>query len=193
MNTEIIMDIDEQSLTERAREDKEAFLALYRNYYPKLYGYLLVRTRNREASEDLTQEAFVKALKALKGGQYRGNSFGAWLFTIARNEMVSSWRKEHRVLTLEPEELEAHVPAVSSPQDGVIRAEDDTLFAAKHASLTSALKKLSVEEQELISMKYIAGLAYEQIGRVLKKKPKTLAVQVFRILKKLRASITQTV
>lgn len=185
------MDIDEQSLTGRARDDKEAFLALYRQFYPKLYAYLLVRTRNREATEDLTQEAFTKALRALKGGQYQGTSFGAWIFTIARNEMVSNWRKEHRVLKMEPEELEPHVPAVSSPHENVLSAEESAPFETKHAALAAALKKLAPEEQELIAMKYISGLAYEQIGRVLKKKPKTLAVQVFRILKKLRVSITQ--
>ena len=84
----------------RAKTDKDAFMKLYEIYYPKLFAFFLVRTRNKELSEDIAQETFAKAIPALKNFQYKGRSFGSWLFKIAQNELISSWRKGRRKDTI---------------------------------------------------------------------------------------------
>lgn len=183
---------DEHTLVERAKRDKDAFTKLYNIYYPRLYAYLLARTGLKERAEDVTQEAFVKAVKALKQGRYHGVSFGAWIFTIAKNELVDVWRKEHKVHSAEPDVLERHTPAAESAEDDMKAREDEADTQKRYAALSAALKKLSDEEQNLIAMKYIAGLSYKDIAEASKKRPKTLAVQLYRAIQKLRAEMNQS-
>ncbi|MDO8505812.1 MAG: RNA polymerase sigma factor [bacterium] len=176
----------ERRLIERARSDEQAFLELYTHYYPKLFGYLLVQTRQKELAEDIAQDTFLKAIQGLKQYEYRGASFGAWLFTIAKNTLASHYRKQNRVHIAEPEELELVGPIVPSSHEALVGAEDEQVIKEKLRVLEQGMQKLSEQERELVSMKYIADLSYDDIAKVFKKRPTTLAVQMHRILKKLR-------
>ncbi|MDP3244794.1 MAG: RNA polymerase sigma factor [bacterium] len=177
---------NEKWLISRAKTDKNAFLELYREYYPKLYAFLLVQTRNKELAEDIVQETFTKAIVALKNFQYKGRSFGAWLFRIAQNEMISQWRKERKVTQQSPEEMEAVAPVGFSPEEQFINQEMSLETKQQVKNLSKALDELSKEESQLIIMKYVSDLSYKDIAVFLKKRPTTLAVELHRALKKLK-------
>lgn len=179
----------ERRLIERARSDEQAFLELYNRYYPKLFGYLLIQSKQKELAEDIVQETFLKAIQGLKSYEYRGASFGAWLFTIAKNTLTSYYRKHNRVHLAEDEELERVSPAIPSSHEALVVKEDQMVIEEKFRVLEKGLQQLSGDERELVTMKYIADLSYEEIAKVYKKRPTTLAVQMHRILKKLRKSI----
>ncbi|WP_433258720.1 RNA polymerase sigma factor [Streptosporangium sp. CA-135522] len=77
---------------------------LYREHWPLVCGYLLRRTRDPHLAEDLAQETFVKATRALLG--WRGESPVAWLLSIARNVLVDHLRRSRTELPLpDPDEL----------------------------------------------------------------------------------------
>ncbi|MEK7606809.1 MAG: RNA polymerase sigma factor [Patescibacteria group bacterium] len=176
----------EKWLISRAKTDKEAFLELYRGYYPKLFAFLLVRTRNKELTEDIVQETFTKAIVALKNFQYKGCSFGAWLFRIAQNELISQWRKERKVVQRSPEEMEAVGPGGFSVEEQFISQEASLETKERVKNLSKALDELSKEESQLVIMKYISDLSYKDIAVFLKKRPATLAVALHRALRKLK-------
>ena len=72
--------------------DRRAFATLVEQYWGKIYGWLYRLTRNRHVAEDVTQETFLKALRAIasfKAGTY----FRAWLFRIAHNSWLSQRRR----------------------------------------------------------------------------------------------------
>ena len=72
--------------------DRRAFATLVEQYWGKIYGWLYRLTRNRHVAEDVTQETFLKALRAIasfKAGTY----FRAWLFRIAHNSRLSQCRR----------------------------------------------------------------------------------------------------
>lgn len=181
----------EYILVEHAKRDKDAFLQLYHIYYPKLYAYILVRTSNKDLTEDIVQDTFVKAMKALKSYKYRGTAFGAWLFTIAKNELVSTWRKDNKIHLAEPEEMEHYSQMTPSPHDALIAKEGAKEQAEQQNILDKAMEKLSSKDKELINLKYIAGLSYKDVSKILKKKPNALAVQLCRILRKLQQTINE--
>ncbi|MEV0446087.1 sigma-70 family RNA polymerase sigma factor [Streptomyces spectabilis] len=118
----------EAELIARARAgDRDAFAALYTNHREDVYGYLVVRTRDRHLAEDLTQDVFVRALRRLETFGGRGANFAAWLTTIARNLHVDHVRS-HRV--------KREVPVAELPEGD----------ARDRSAETSALRELDIAE-----------------------------------------------
>jgi RNA polymerase sigma-70 factor, ECF subfamily len=88
------MDLDEErELVRQAQKDPDAFAELYDVYYPKIFGYVLRRSANLEAAQDITSETFLKALRKLWQFQWRSISFSFWLYKIATNEVNQYFRK----------------------------------------------------------------------------------------------------
>ncbi len=180
--------LQEKKLIKKAKYNKEAFLELYNNYYPKLYAYLLVRTKDKELTEDILQDTFVKSLQALKNYEYKGKSFGAWLFRIATNEMISQWRRSHKTTSYGDEKmLESKMKvSVTSPEEELIEKENLLLQDERQQQLLSVLDKLPEKEKELVVLKYISKLSYKEIAVIYNTRPGNLAVRLHRILNKLK-------
>jgi len=73
--------------------DNEAFTKLYDLYFDKIYRYVYFRVRKQTEAEDLTQEVFIKALKAIGTYKIGKTPFAAWLFRIAHNQVIDHVRK----------------------------------------------------------------------------------------------------
>ncbi len=82
---------DDATLVAAAQTAPQAFTRLYERYVGPIYQYCYLRLGSREAAEDATSEAFLKALSAL--GRYRDGAFAAWLFRIARNVTIDIHRR----------------------------------------------------------------------------------------------------
>src|SRR3989338_4133781 len=92
---------DELALVEKIKQgDRVALAALWDECTPKLFGYLVNTTRNRELAEDILQTAWLKAIQNIADFQPRGMSISGWLFAIARNECRQQWRKADREVPL---------------------------------------------------------------------------------------------
>lgn len=81
---------DERRLVERAKRERAAFAALYDRYLTAVYGYCYLRLGSKEAAEDATSLVFTKALDAISSCQ--PDRFRSWLFAIAHNVVVDSYR-----------------------------------------------------------------------------------------------------
>jgi len=143
---------DEASLVEAARREPDAFAALYRRYLTPVYRYLLRRLSNIHDAEDLTAQVFTEALEGLVTHHYRkGGCFAAWLFTIARRRLVDFYRQRPSASLRDPPSSEPGLLAT------VEKGED-----LKH--LTHLVAQLDEERQELLRLRFSAGLSFAQIG-----------------------------
>jgi RNA polymerase sigma-70 factor (ECF subfamily) len=154
-------------VTERNREAVRAMdeyevrlVALYEEYYDKLVRYVYVHIGNREEAEDTAGEVFLKALKALRSGQEQGMPTQWWLFRIAHNLTVDYLRKTSK---------RERVPTDSV----VLLGGDDPADTAEKSieleRLVEAMKQLTVEQREVISLRFFWGLASKEVGDVLGK------------------------
>src|SRR5262249_32629301 len=84
---------DERSMIDSAREDPEAFGILFEQHYSAIFGYVLRRVEDWNASKDITSEVFLKALKSLWRYRWQGIPFSSWLYRIATNEVRMYFRK----------------------------------------------------------------------------------------------------
>src|SRR5438067_1439657 len=104
-----ILGPDARLVQQLQQGDAEAGRQFVRDYYPGVYRYLLSLTGQREAAEDLTQEAFLQAWRRLETFDNR-RPLRPWLYRIAHREFLQSLRSQHAEASLEelPESLAPH-------------------------------------------------------------------------------------
>ena len=91
----LAMSKPESEITEQVRYSQADFTLLYRQYATRIYRFVFARVSNHADAEDLTAQVFMEALQSLERFDGNGN-FAAWLFTIARNKVVDSYRRRKR-------------------------------------------------------------------------------------------------
>lgn len=168
---------DEAQLVQRARHDPEAFALLYDRYVERIFAYAQRETGDSATAEDIVAATFEKALKNLPRYEWRGTTFGAWLYQIARNEIRMIWRKEKGVLPL--------IGRFFS-RDNV---EQSVLAQDERDEIRAALRRLPARDQEILRLAYYEALSHAEIGEVLNCSSRNVAVRLHRALKRLRAQM----
>jgi RNA polymerase sigma-70 factor (ECF subfamily) len=156
------------------------FSDLYHDYFPKVFAYVYGRVQDKEISLDIVSDVFEKAYMKMKSLR-SPESFGSWLFTIARNEVSSHWRKE------KPAQRAAQEAAWENELHHQPKNPEETLLhKEKLASLSALVKQLPKREQEIIALKFDAELTNREIANVLSTSEVNVRVTIFRALRKLR-------
>lgn len=172
----------DQQLVERAqRGDKHAFELLVAKYQRRL-GRLISRfVRNAAEAEDVTQDAFIKAYRALPA--FRGDSaFYTWLYRIgintAKNYLVAQGRKAPTSTPFDTEEAEdfeeaALLHEVSTP-------ENELMSKQVVEVVNSSLQELPDDLRTALTLREIEGLSYEEIAAVMDCPIGTVRSRIFR-------------
>lgn len=161
------------------------FAELYDQYFPKVFAYVYGRVQHKEASLDIVSDVFEKAYVKMHGLR-SADAFSSWLFTIARNEVASHWRKE------KPAAKALQEAAWNNQLNHQPPSPEDTLLHRERIShLASLLRQLPPREQEIISLKFDAELTNREIAEILKTSEVNVRVTIFRALRKLRARMEQ--
>lgn len=146
----------------------EDFDEVYRECFPEIYRFALALCRDPFLAEELTQETFFKALKAIDG--FSGScSLTTWLCQIAKNEYFS-YRRKNRVQT---DELPIELP---SGEDIEQRFADRETALAVH----EALHRLHEPYKEVFSLRTFAELPFAQIGLLFGKTESWARVTYYR-------------
>ncbi len=167
-----------------AREgDVEKLGILFERYHALLFNFLLRLTGNRHQSEDLVQEVFVRLLKYRH--TYRGESqFTTWMFQIARNARVDYFRRSPREEAGLDDELRERVSLLPTPGEQAEQSEETRM-------MLEAIAKLPEERREVLLLRGVMGLKFEEIADILKCSVNTIKGRAFRGIRELRASLHQ--
>ena len=172
----------DQQLVERAqRGDKRAFDLLVSKYQRKLARLLSRFIRDSTEVEDVTQEAFIKAYRALP--TFRGDSaFYTWLYRIgintAKNYLVALGRRPPTTTNIDSEEAEGF-------EDGNqlrdLNTPEDELASKQVAeTVNQTLGELPEELKTAITLREIEGLSYEDIANIMNCPIGTVRSRIFR-------------
>jgi RNA polymerase sigma-70 factor (ECF subfamily) len=166
---------DTSNLIAEAKRNPAAFAPLYDRYIQSIYRYIYSRVTNAQEAEDLTAQTFLKALEALPRYRDRGY-FAAWLFSIARNQLMDHFRQRKRESNLPIAEGEA----IDDPD-----LIGQVIQSQKVKYLSSLLTDLDDDEQELIRLRYLAELKFSEIAVLLGKKEDAVKKALYRLLARL--------
>lgn len=136
--------------------------------------------RDDASAEDVVAEAFCKAAKAFSSFDPSRAKFSTWVTTIARNCMISQFRKERPTTSLEDAPQDAYM--VQGGQDGV----DDMLLVKQ------LLACLDDFERDIIAFKYRDGLRNVDIARKLDMNESTVSTVLARAIAKMRSQAAKT-
>ncbi len=161
------------ALAQAAAHDRDAFLPLYERYVERIYRYCHARLRERARAEDATSEVFLRALERIDS--YRGGSFVAWLFAIARNAVTD----DHRRSRPEAREPSPHV------RDRDATPEDWVVISAQWQAVREALGGLSDDQRAVVELQ-VAGWSGSQIADALGKSEAAVKMLRLRAVRKLR-------
>jgi len=173
-------DADERLLVDAAVQgDVEAFAALYDRYVDRVYRHCYYRTGHRSDAEDLTQETFLRAWRAI--GRYRRTEapFIAWLLTISDRLATSRYRKLRRLLTADVEAVPLHQRPHEDPEGTAI-----TWLVCDE--VRRAILQLRPERQQVIILRFIDGLSVAEVAAALGKSEANVSVIQHRALADLR-------
>jgi RNA polymerase sigma-70 factor (ECF subfamily) len=167
-----VRDPDPRTLERARRGDLDAFEDLVRTYQADVYRFAASLTRDRSLAEDVTQDAFLRAFRFIRG--FRGETrFGSWLFSITRNCANDAMRRRRFPLVRDQERAVA-----ASVADASARAELDV-----------ALESVSAEHRESFLLVEVFGLSYQEAADVLGVAVGTVKSRMFRARRALCSAI----
>ena len=158
---------------------RETFAELYEQYMPGVYRYIHYRVGNIHLAEDLTSAVFEKALTGFS--RYRSDraSFSTWLMSIARHMVIDHYRAMDRRKNTPLEEVNDLLSDNPSPEQEAVKREELHI-------LQFCLAGLSRHEQEIISLKFSAGLTNRRIAGMLSVSESNIGTILYRAVRKLR-------
>ncbi|MHB1337477.1 MAG: RNA polymerase sigma factor [Bellilinea sp.] len=172
---------DESDLVEAARKDLREFGVLYKRFVTPVFRYLYSRTGNLHEAEDITAQTFLIALETFE--RFRGDGhFSSWLFGIARNKVIDHYRQRKPVVPIEDAASEAEN---TDPLIAAIQSEQ----AAAAAKL---IKTLDEEEQELLRLRFLAGMSFREIAHLLRRNEDAVKKTTYRMLARLQSQLEKS-
>lgn len=175
---------DEKKLVEAAKTDTESFARLYDLYFPRIYAFVLSKTNNQEAAEDLVSDIFMKVVKALPRFEWRDVPFAAWLFRIARNRLNDYYREFAKHNTSDIENVkESHF------QDENLSPKTQASQNELSDAVKALLSQLPEREASALRLKFFVGLSNKEIASTLGITESNVGVIIFRSLKTLKPDL----
>ena len=157
----------------------ETFSKLYDQYMPKVFQYISYRVNDVALVEDLTSAVFEKALTNFQNFRSEKASFPTWLFCIAQRVLIDHFRVNNKRQAVTLEKAGEIVWDNLSPEDEAIQKDDIK-------GLHQRLGKLSLQEQEIISMKFGVEMTNREIAKTLGLSESNVGTILYRAICKLR-------
>lgn len=165
-------------LVAAAQRRRVKFVALYDKYFSRIYRYIVRRVGVQQEAEDLTSLVFIEAMESLENYREQG-SFAGWLFSIARRKVVDHYRRSDGEILLEITEGDDLASMVGTLESWVIHNE-------RLHRLAQELQILTPEKQEVLTLRFFAGLKYKEIASVLAKSEGAVKMIAYRTLDELK-------
>ncbi|HET9591023.1 MAG TPA: sigma-70 family RNA polymerase sigma factor [Anaerolineales bacterium] len=158
----------------------EAFGQLYDAYMERIYRFIYFRVEDQQTAEDITSQVFLRAWNNLDRFRLGRTPYLAWLYTIAHNAVIDHYRTRKATTALEDVRL--------SQPDYAEAVENNIDFAVEMSSIKSAMRTLTDDQQQVLTLKFIEGLSNTEIARHLGKREgaiRALQMRGLRALAKL--------
>ena len=177
----------EQQLVARAKAgDDEAFAQLMRDNEKRIYNLTLRMTGNPDDAMDLAQEAFLNAWRGLKF--FKGDSaFSTWIYRLASNACIDFLRRQKRRQDISaPMPVDEEDDTPPDIPDDRFRPEQALERQELRNAVSAGLNQLSDEHRQVLVMREINGLSYQEIADILDLEAGTVKSRIARARNSLR-------
>lgn len=170
-------------------KNKEIYRELFFRYQKKLYAYISHLVGNRDESEDILQNVFIKTYNSIEHFD-KTRKFSSWIYRIAHNEAVNFLKRKSKRYTVSWEDITTSKDKLDSSSNEEL-PEDKWLREEVTKEIDGALEKLPPKYQHVLRLRYFDEMSYEQIGVLLQKPVNTVGTLINRAKKKLFEVVNQ--
>ena len=170
----------ERDLVNRARTgDREALGGLYDLYLTRVYRYVLAHVGQPAETEDITAEIFLRLVENIARFEWQGVPFSAWLFRIARNQVITHYRKKgNRTPNMSMDDFD-----VEDSQPGPEWLVEQRVTTQE---VFAACEKLPPSQRQVIALRFGAGLSVRETADTLGKTENNVKVLQHKAITKLQ-------
>lgn len=178
--------LDDATLVERAKQDAEAFGALYERYVRSVFAFAFSKLRDGPQAEDITSQTFLQALKALPRYEQRGVPFRSWLFRICANLIADRHRAPIAEVPLggPAGERDTGDEAPQDPPDP--RGEADIAAWEQAEDFARLIADLTPEQRTVVRLRFADGLPIAEIAAQMARSEGAVKMLLMRALQNLR-------
>jgi len=170
----------EEEILRKAIINPNYFAPIYNKYYLMIFNFVLQRVENEVFASEIVSDVFAKAIFNLKKYKFKGIPFSAWLYRVAYNEIITTFRKQKRNRTVNIPDGYSNLLGIEEEEE----EEEDNSLSIKQ--LKKCLQKLKPNEVELIEMRFFEERAFKEIGEILEITTENARVKTHRAIKKLQ-------
>jgi RNA polymerase sigma factor (sigma-70 family) len=188
-----IATVDDRALVKAAQGgDYSAFDTLVERYQERVYGTIYHMTSNHEDANDLTQETFIKAYKAI--GSFKGDSsFFTWVYRIAINKTINFLKGRKNKIHLSLNDLDFN--AEHDPDLVTFISEKtprrDLSLTELQEKLNEAMQKLSDVHRLVVTLHDVQGLSHEEISKIMDCNTGTVRSRLFYARQQLQGHLSE--
>ncbi|MDX1535365.1 MAG: sigma-70 family RNA polymerase sigma factor [Candidatus Spechtbacterales bacterium] len=171
---------EENNIIEKCQKgDLGDFALIYDIYVDKIYRYIYYKTFNKDLTEDLTSDAFFKAMDKIDTFNPSKGNFSSWLYKIALNTVRDYYRTKHESMNVED------FWGVDSGDDINRKIENNYDLSR----VKEYMQVLNPEQREIVLLRLWHGLSYDEIASIVDKKEQNCRVIFHRTIKTMRKDI----
>ncbi|HBK29498.1 MAG TPA: RNA polymerase subunit sigma-24 [Parabacteroides sp.] len=154
---------DEDLVVSYANGDNTAFDVLLNRHKNSVHSYIYFIVRNKELTEDLFQETFIKVITTIKQGRYTDNGkFKAWIMRIAHNLIIDNFRQERNENMISNDEVEVDLFNNIKLCEHTI--EEELVKQQVLKDIRRLVKSLPENQREVLEMRYYQDLSFKEIA-----------------------------
>jgi len=184
--------VEDRVLVKQAQAgDLGAFDSLVRRYQERVYATLYHMTSNHEDADDLTQEAFIKAYKAINS--FKGDSsFFTWVYRIAINKTINHLKQRKNKVHMSLNDLDFN--AENDPDIVAFVSEKtprrEVNLSELQEKLNEAMQKLSDIHRLVVTLHDVQGMSHEEISKIMDCNTGTVRSRLFYARQQLQAHLS---
>ena len=154
---------DEELVVMYAKGNNIAFDVLLNRYKSSVHSYIYYIVRDRDLTEDIFQETFVKVILTIKQGRYTENGkFKAWITRIAHNLIIDQFRQERNENTISNDEVE--VDLFNDMRLCEKTVEDAMVETQVFSDVKKMVEYLPDNQREVLEMRYYQNMSFKEIA-----------------------------
>ena len=153
---------DQELVKNYLNGNNASFEILLTRHKSRVFAFIMSKIKNRDLSEDIFQDTFIKVINSLQKGKYNEEGkFLPWMMRIAHNLMIDHFRKEAKMRKVRPT---AEFDIFDVLDDGNKNQEEVMMQTQVHADLKVLIEQLPKDQKEVLRMRYFEDLSFKQIS-----------------------------
>ncbi len=183
--------MEEKALVQKAAAgDRASFEQLVICYQTQVYNLALRMVGNDADAQDLAQEAFVRAWRALASFQF-SSQFSTWLYRLTSNICIDFLRAQKKRTTISLTVLQEEDGSQWDMRDPKPLPEEQMMVQEEREVLLAAIASLDIAYRQILLLRVVDGCSYQQIGKILGIREGTVKSRLARAREQLRKNLTQ--